>query len=170
MVKLRYACSVFSISAMLSACAARSAAPPASPSPPAASPAALAAKPVEWAKRGSTPLAWPAQVSHVQVIITHGWDKGERFVWLVANGTDVVSVFDTTTEDAAAVVDAAVNAYRPVISAPLDSASFGILGSTYSPPPPRPQLTLPKTFVEHVLGMAWRVNVAAERAEADAHE
>jgi hypothetical protein len=160
---------LFLIGAMTAACAPRSAGP-GFPSPPAASAAALAAKPVEWSKRGSGPLVWPAQVRHVQVIITHGWDKGERFVWLVANGTDVVSVFDTTTEDVVAVVDAAVNAYRPVISTPIDSASFGILGSTYSPPPPRPQLTLPKVFVEHALGMAWRINLAAERAEAAAHE
>jgi hypothetical protein len=169
-VKLRYACSVFVVSAMLAACAPRAAVPPASPSPPAASAAALAAKPVEWSKRGSAPLAWPAQVRHVQVIITHGWDKDERFVWLIANGTDVVLVFDTTTESVADVVDAAAHAYRAVVSNPVDSLSYGVTGSTYAPPPPRPQLTLPTVFVEHVLAMAWRINLATERAEAAAHE
>jgi hypothetical protein len=89
---------------------------------------------------------------------------------LIANGTEVVSVFDTTAEDVAAVVDAALNAYRAVVSNPTSSLSFGVVGSVYSPPPPHPQVGLPKAFVQHVLGIAWNLDEAAKRSEAAAGE
>jgi hypothetical protein len=154
------------ISLMIAACGARSAGPPAAPK---ASTAALAARPIDWARRDPAAPVVPASVTHLQLIITPAWAKGEHFAWLVSSGTEVVVVYHCTTAEIGAIIDVSRRAFVPTEGSPLDKTSYGVLGSFNPPPPPPPDPGgFPGPYVESVLHAAWSMNYEAEALEAQA--
>lgn len=128
----------------LAACMPRPAPPvePADSAEPAPR-AMVEAKAVDWAQRDGAPLAWPANAESVELIITGGWDPGEHFVWLIANGSDVVGVFRAGARELDDVVDKATQMARAQISGGGRTGSFVMLGTIYVPGPPRPPHAIP---------------------------
>jgi hypothetical protein len=152
-----------SISFVFVACAAQASGPSGVPKP---SRAALAAKPVEWAKRSPGTLLVPSSTKHLQLVVTPGWTKQEHFAWLIAEGTEVVTVYRSTNKDLGEILGEVLQRYFPSSSF-QDTRSFVILGSIKGPPPPPPDPGgFPVPYVESVLAAAFRLNREALQQEA----
>ena len=146
-MKLRRCGLLFFVS--LVACAPRATAP-AEPGEARAEPAPRAmvdAKPVEWAKRATPALEWPANAESVALIITRGWDPDEHFAWLIANGSDVVAVYRANARELDDVIDQAMRTARTRVAGGGgvggNSASFVMLGTIYVPGPKGPPHVIP---------------------------
>ena len=158
----------------VTACAARAAGPTTVAPPP--SQQVLATKVVAWS-RDAAPRALPAQARRVQLIITPGWAEDEHFAWLIANGTELVAVFHSTTTQRSEIVEVVSRLVMPTAGTPVDKLGFGVLGSVTPKPPPPPYPggipgleveRLPRSYVQGVFQLAWNLNGEQERLEGAA--
>lgn len=171
---MKQGCSSWLILAAIAACGSPAAAGPAAPAPvavPKPSPAALSARPVAWSKRGPA-VALPASAKHLQLIITPGWAKDERFAWVIADGNDVVVVHRTTSDDLGDYIEAIARSIYAKPGSSLDRRSVTVMGAYKPPPPPPPPdpgggpRPFPRIYVETLLQAAFNVNREAIRAVA----
>src|ERR1041385_3606749 len=148
------------------------------PAPPT-SPRTLSTKVMMW-KRDAPPMAFPAAARRVQLVITPGWGKNEHVAWVVANGTDVVSVYRLTSTDRVDLIDHALRTLMQENQGIEDHLSWYILGSIKPPPPPPgpgpggepgPDVlvsNLPRTYVDSVMQTVWNMNLEGARVEGQA--
>jgi hypothetical protein len=143
---------------LLTSCAARPA-PSTGASGPPATRAALDARPVVW-KRDSSVALLPTSIRRLQIVITRGWSAGERYAWLISDGTDVIRVYRCASTEVSEVIDAAMRTVYPTVGSPLDKISFGVVGSIHAPPPPPPPDPggFPGIYVQQVMHTAWGMN------------
>lgn len=164
MAKLRYG-------SLLLAVAACAAGPrgPTEVTAPAATRAALEAKPVVWAERDKSVALFPRSIGRLQIVVTPGWAEGERYAWVVSNGTDVIRVFRARTTEIGDIVDTAIRTIYPTTGTPLDQLSIGVLGSIHAPPPPPPDPGgFPGAYVQEVMRTAWGIDRAQARINTGA--
>jgi hypothetical protein len=139
------------------ACAAQSARPGTIATAPPASRAALEAKPVAWTRTSAE--LFPKSLGRLQIVITPGWADGEHYAWLIANGTDVIRVYRSRSQEIGEIIDAAVRTVYPTVGTPLDSLSIGVVGSIHKPPPPPPDPGgFPELYVQDVMRTAWGID------------
>jgi hypothetical protein len=145
----------------LAACGgAMTAQPQSQPRPQPPSPEALEAKAVPYAR--DTTIAWPRTFTRRQLVISDGWQRDERFTWLIADGTKVVAVYRTGTQEE--FNDLHAKLARDLVFAtqgsPGDKASWGSAGAIKipDPPPPGPGGGFPKVYVDAVMTTAWRIS------------
>lgn len=156
MANLRYGSVLLAVA--VAACAARSPGPTAMTAPPATR-AALEARPVVWAERDRSAALFPRTIRRLQIVVTPGWAEGERYAWVISNGTDVIRVFRARTTEIGDIVDTAVRTVYPTTGTPLDQLSIGVLGSIHTPPPPPPDPGgFPGGYVEEVMRTAWGID------------
>lgn len=121
---------------------------------------ALDARPVPW-KTGSLDMV-PTTIRHLQVIITPGFLRGQKFAWFTAGGRDVVVVFSASSSDIAEMSDELSNRYFPEQGVPGDRRSYIILGSLKGPggPPDPGPGGFPEAYVVMVMHAAFDTNLA----------
>lgn len=130
--------------------------------PPPVSVEALAAKPVPYA-RTVTPT-WPRETTRRQLVISGGWQPGESFAWLIADGTKVVAVYRVTRED---MSDLLVKIGQQMVftSVGTDNKSDWVIAGAVKvpdpPPPPEPG-GFPGDYVERVMAAAWRATQVSQ--------
>jgi hypothetical protein len=155
-VKLRYAYLLLSI--VVAACSAHAQGVTEGSKPSAA---ALDARPIPW-KSGSLELV-PTTIQHLQVVVTPGFRRGEKFAWFTAGGSDVVVVFRATSDDVDEMTNELNRRYLPAQGAPGDKRSWAIFGTFKGPggPPPPDPGGFPGPYVEMVMRVAFDLNIAA---------
>jgi hypothetical protein len=112
-------------------------------------------RPAAWSAT-SVNLAWPSTAKRRALVVSRGWAEDENFVWFIADGRTVVSVYRTSTRSE---LDTAITMFvRNVVlvaqGSPTDSTSWGIAGSISKPPPPPPEPEpggFPEYYVEQVM-------------------
>ena len=150
-MNLRIACLLLSIATVGCAAHAQGVTP---------SKEALSAKPIPW-KEGSLDLI-PTTISHLQVIITPGFERGQHFAWFMAGGRDVVQVFSASNTDVDEMTSELNRRYFPEEGVPGDKRSFVIFGTYKGPggPPDPGPIGWPELYVVMVVQAAFDVNIA----------
>lgn len=108
-------------------------------------------------------LTWPTTAKRRQLVISRGWRGDENYVWFIADGRTVVSVFLTATREelGTAIAKFARDMTFATVGSPTDSLSWGIAGAIIKvpPPPPPPEPGgLPEWYVDQVMQTAMRMD------------
>src|SRR5207237_225072 len=132
--------------------------------------AALKMKPVEW-KRTSTAALWPSTAKHVQVIALNGTGKGERYVFVVTDGTKLVAIFRASGDEVGALHDKIASMTRPTVNSPTVDWSNGGQGTPIGPlpqpggPPGDPPFA--ERTMHVIMNHAFNMNEQATQLEAE---
>jgi hypothetical protein len=109
-----------------------------------------------------TAITWPRDTTRRQLVISGGWQPDERFAWLIADGTKVIAVYRTTTQDELDELVAKVTRglVFATVGSPDDKNSWGIAGAIKIPDPPPPPEPggFPEYYVDRVMTAAWRLS------------
>ncbi len=133
---------------------------PMQPQRPPVSTAARQARAIPYV-RTTTRTVWPAGSTRRQLVISGGW-RGERYAWLIADGTRFVAVYRAGTR---AELDELVEKFIhemvfETVGSPTDKTEWGIAGAIkvpLPPPPPEPG-GFPWDYVDTVMAAAWRLD------------
>ena len=120
---------------------------------------ALNARPIPW-KTGSLQMV-PETIQHLQVIITPGFQRGQKFAWFTSGGRDVVVVFSASVADVEEMNEELNGRYLEEQGMPGDRRSYVILGSYKGPgnPPDPGPIGFPEFYVVMVMRAAFEANI-----------
>lgn len=154
-----------SICAMAMAMAAAASGDAAAQAPKKDRPTPAPARHVKAAAFATAPatIVWPTTSKRRSLVVSRGWATDENFVWYIADGRTVVSVYKTISRTE---LDTAISRFvrdivLPTHSSPTDSTSWGIAGSISKPPPPPPEPE-PGGFPEYYVDQIMRISMSLD--------
>jgi hypothetical protein len=124
----------------------------------------------EWTPRAARASVRGGSVRHVQVIVAPSERRGEHLVCVVGDGQHLAAVFRVGRDRLGDALTDILHDERDTVSAPGDSTSWGIQGTTIKPPPPPPgdPWGIPEAFVRSIVRVASRMNAQMIDSAAEA--
>lgn len=154
---------------VVGACAARSPGPGPVRARAVVPESARSAKPVAWSARAPEDRPWRI-TKRLQLVTSPGRTRGEHFAWVIANGNQLLRVYQVSSRAELAALVGAVSLDRIDYaegSAYDNPANWGVAGSIIKipPPPPPPEPGgFPLFYLEQVFDAAQAMDQAQNSA------